>query len=215
MSANLRIQQVLRDRILGGVLLPGSRLDEHALAAEFEVSRTPVHEAIQRLASEGLVEIRARAGTLVARFDPAVLEEALFVWRALAVALAERACERAGPAELAALHAAVAALAGERTETARFRVLEYDFLDALARIAGVPGVAAQAARSKALLDRYRQLTLADQVWMDETVAGLGDVVRAIESRHSTRAALAMHRHLDQSVPLLAMARRLRPEFFAA
>lgn len=215
MSASQRIQQQLRDRILSGALLPGSRLDEHGIAAEFGVSRTPVHEAVQRLAAEGLVEVRARAGTRVARFAPAALDEALFVWRALAVALAERASERAGADELAALRAAWEALARQRAQAPAFRVAEREFLDRLARSAGVPGVAAQAASSKALLDRYFQLTLDHQVWMDETLSGLGEVVRAIESRHGTRAALAMHRHLDQAVPLLAMARRLRPEFFAA
>ncbi|HZX27550.1 MAG TPA: GntR family transcriptional regulator [Telluria sp.] len=215
MSASERIQEALRDRILGGELLPGSRLDEHGLAAEFEVSRTPVHEAVRQLAQDGLVEVRPRAGTYVARFSAAALEEALFVLRALAVALAERAAERASAEDLAALHGALEQLARQRAVAADFRAAEQVFLHLLARIAGVPGVAEQAARSKALLDRYRQLTLEAQAWMDEALTGLGEVVRAIESRHTTKAVLAMHRHLDQALPLLAMARRLRPEFFAA
>lgn len=62
-------QEVLLDRIrrlvLGGEFPPGALLPEAYLAQEFEVSRTPVREALKQLQQEGLVEIRPKVGTFV------------------------------------------------------------------------------------------------------------------------------------------------------
>ena len=65
LAEELRLQ--LADEIIGGVLEPGSALDEMNLARRFRVSRTPVREAIRQLAASGLVEARAHRGALVAR----------------------------------------------------------------------------------------------------------------------------------------------------
>lgn len=56
----------LRQRIVGGELPGGTRLYEVALAEELDISRTPVREAMSRLAEEGLLE-RARGGGFVVR----------------------------------------------------------------------------------------------------------------------------------------------------
>ena len=61
--------EALRDRILVNRLHPGDALGEVALTKEFGVSRTPVRQALQQLASLGLVEIRDGAGTFVTPID--------------------------------------------------------------------------------------------------------------------------------------------------
>jgi DNA-binding GntR family transcriptional regulator len=61
-----RIEQILREAILDGLLAPGSWLRESELARELAVSRTPVREALRRLAVEGLVTITAHQGAVVA-----------------------------------------------------------------------------------------------------------------------------------------------------
>jgi DNA-binding GntR family transcriptional regulator len=63
------VDQMVRaigDRIVTGVLRPGEKLDEAALAARFEVSRTPVREALGHLSAMGLVERRPNRGAIVA-----------------------------------------------------------------------------------------------------------------------------------------------------
>jgi len=55
----LTVVESLRRRIVEGELLPGQALSENLLAAEFEVSRTPVREALRILMEEGLVEMLA------------------------------------------------------------------------------------------------------------------------------------------------------------
>jgi DNA-binding GntR family transcriptional regulator len=57
----------LSDEIVRGALAPGTALDETTLARRFDVSRTPVREAIRMLAASGLVEVRAHRAAMVAR----------------------------------------------------------------------------------------------------------------------------------------------------
>ena len=64
----------LRDLIMGGQLTPGARLGEVELAERLGVSRTPVREALSRLAAEGLVEVVANRGARVATWTVAELE---------------------------------------------------------------------------------------------------------------------------------------------
>ncbi|WP_199227207.1 GntR family transcriptional regulator [Aminobacter sp. AP02] len=67
--------RLLEDDILNSVLKPGDRLDEQSLARRFEVSRTPVREALRHLASSGLVDIRKNQGATVKRLTTAELIE--------------------------------------------------------------------------------------------------------------------------------------------
>ncbi|WP_292623250.1 GntR family transcriptional regulator [Mesorhizobium sp.] len=63
------VDQMVRaigDRIVTGFLRPGEKLDEASLAARFDVSRTPVREALGRLSAMGLVERRPNRGATVA-----------------------------------------------------------------------------------------------------------------------------------------------------
>ena len=64
-AEELRLQ--LADEIVRGVLPPGSGLDETDIARRFNVSRTPVREALRQLVASGLVEARAHRGAVVAQ----------------------------------------------------------------------------------------------------------------------------------------------------
>ncbi|MGJ4888597.1 GntR family transcriptional regulator [Bradyrhizobium sp. HKCCYLRH3099] len=64
-AEELRLQ--LADDIVRGMLAPGAPLDETEIAKRFNVSRTPVREALRQLAASGLIEARAHRGAVVAR----------------------------------------------------------------------------------------------------------------------------------------------------
>jgi GntR family transcriptional regulator, rspAB operon transcriptional repressor len=72
-----------------GRLLPGERISDGALAEQFQVSRTPVREAIQRLRDLGLVEASASRYTRVATVTPKQTAQAMIVWTALYGALVD------------------------------------------------------------------------------------------------------------------------------
>src|SRR5881628_1286005 len=64
-AEELRLQ--LADEIVRGALPPGAALDETDIARRFNVSRTPVREALRQLVASGLVEARAHRGAVVAQ----------------------------------------------------------------------------------------------------------------------------------------------------
>lgn len=61
-----QVYMAIRDRITRGTLERGARIHQEDLAEELGVSRTPVREALRRLAAEGLVEMRTNRGARVA-----------------------------------------------------------------------------------------------------------------------------------------------------
>ena len=65
-SHALQLRDALEDEIVNGILKPGDRLDEAALAERFKVSRTPFREAFKYLVGSGLVETLPNRGTYVA-----------------------------------------------------------------------------------------------------------------------------------------------------
>ena len=88
---------VLRESILTRVFSPGDRLDIKALATQLGVSGTPVKDAINRLAAEGLIDIRPRSGTFVAEISPGVVAETFQIRRALECLAAETLVDRLTP----------------------------------------------------------------------------------------------------------------------
>ena len=64
-----KIRDVLEHEIISGLRMPGDRLDEPQLTRQFDVSRTPVREALVELATAGLVEMRPYRSAVVAEFS--------------------------------------------------------------------------------------------------------------------------------------------------
>lgn len=80
--AREQIYQTLRERIIVGAMAPGERVRDAALAEQLGVSRTPVREALQRLADEGLIETVSNRSTRVAALDPGQAEQIYpIIWR--------------------------------------------------------------------------------------------------------------------------------------
>jgi DNA-binding GntR family transcriptional regulator len=107
-----RLREAIEEEITTGKLLPGSRLDEAELAKRFNVSRTPIREALSLLLGEGLIETRPRRGVVVTRVTPQRLIEMFEVMAELEVMCAQLAARRMSEDELAAIESAHAACKG-------------------------------------------------------------------------------------------------------
>jgi DNA-binding GntR family transcriptional regulator len=110
----------MAEAILSGEFAPGYRLDEQLLAQRYNVSRTPVREALRQLATTGLIEIRPRRGAIVTRVTPAQLEELFVAMGELEATCARLAAMSMSPTErrrLQALHERMAD--SERQKDAR------------------------------------------------------------------------------------------------
>ncbi len=95
MSLTDKAYQALEERIVTLALAPGAVLSESALAASLGIGRTPIREALQRLAREGLVLIMPRRGVMVSEINVRDQLEALKVRRVLECLMAELAATRA------------------------------------------------------------------------------------------------------------------------
>lgn len=110
------VYRVLRDGIVNAAFPAGSRLNVEEIAKRLRVSRTPVHEALAILATEGLVEVQARKGTFVAAFTHEDFVETLAIRRALEVLASETACDHVDSEAIDALREQMTAM--ERLATA-------------------------------------------------------------------------------------------------
>ncbi len=91
----------LEERIVTLALKPGEFLSEHVLAEHLALGRTPIREALQRLAREGLVAILPRRGVLVTQSDAGQQLLVLEVRRELERLLARAGAKRASEAQRA------------------------------------------------------------------------------------------------------------------
>jgi DNA-binding GntR family transcriptional regulator len=98
-SETERVTRLLRGEILDGVRKPGERLVERELAGALDVSRVPVREALQALATDGLVTLRPRSWAVVREFtdsDIADLNEVRVAFEPLTFRLAAERRTREG-----------------------------------------------------------------------------------------------------------------------
>ena len=102
-NLNDQVYETLRQRILTRDPGPGAKLSLHELAAELGVSRSPVHHALTRLVSEGLLSVKARRGYFVTPVTSQALLEGYEVRLALELHAADVAVDTAADEQIAEL----------------------------------------------------------------------------------------------------------------
>jgi DNA-binding GntR family transcriptional regulator len=118
-----RVYSVLQERILNGDLEAGSRVHQANISQELGVSRTPVREALSRLAADGLVELLPNRGARVA--DVALEDMRISYEARLAIepVAARLAAERRSPDDLKRMKAALAEQRRARTTRAAYAAI--------------------------------------------------------------------------------------------
>ena len=99
-NLNDQVYETLKARLVSRELGPGEKVSLHELAATLGVSRSPVHHALTRLVSEGLLSVKSRRGYFVTPLTESALEEGYDVRLALELQAAESAIGRVGRAGL-------------------------------------------------------------------------------------------------------------------
>jgi DNA-binding GntR family transcriptional regulator len=104
-----QVYGVIRERILTGDLPRGARVHQEDVAADLGVSRTPVREALRRLAAEGLIEMRTNRGARVADLEPDDMRQPYDARLVVEPGAARLAAQRELPKPRARMRRAVAA----------------------------------------------------------------------------------------------------------
>lgn len=214
-SAAATIYRNLRAEIIALRRLPGEALAEKEIAQRYGVSRTPVREAVLRLADEGLIEIFPQSGTFVARIPLSDLPEAIAIRRTLEVATTRNAAALASRSQIATLRANLE-LQREK-EAIRdydgFHVADEAFHALLAEAAGHPGFWTVTLQVKVHIDRYRRLTLPARGRMAHIIEEHTAIVDAIEARNEETAVSALNHHLDDLERTIDEVRSTYPQYF--
>ena len=198
-TAAARIYTDLRTELVSLERRPGEPILETEIAASYGVSRTPVREAILRLADEGLVEIFPQSGILVSRIPLAALPEAIIIRRSLEDTTTRMAAARASSSQILSLQSILerqreAEAAADREA---FHQADDAFHATIADIAGYPGIWKLIVQVMVHVDRFRRLTLPQRGRMADVIAEHETIMAAIEARDAASAGAAMVRHLDR------------------
>ncbi len=111
----------IRSLVLNGEIAPGARLGQVELAERFGISRTPVREALRRLAGEGLVDFHSQRGFRVADLGLDAVMRRLEVRAIVEPGIARLAAERRDERDVELLHSSIA-----REQRARSGIAAHD-----------------------------------------------------------------------------------------
>lgn len=206
--------KALRQAIVSASLAPGARLDVDDIAGQLGVSLTPVRGAIQRLAAEGLVEIRPRSGTLVASLTWDDLKETFQIRAALESLAAELASQTLTPAHLRRLKDLLKALKKPlRTpqDRERHEQLNSEFHQVIINASGNRRLGELYTALHAHIQIAR-VHASESDWSSrqrQESAEHQAIVAALESHDAAAAADAVRRHVQRAADVLLAALRDR------
>ena len=188
----------LRDEIVSMRRKPGEGIAEKQIAESYGVSRTPVREAVLRLADDGLVEVFPQSGTYVSRIPLDRLPEAIVIRKALEEGTVRHAASRATAADIRALRANLELQERMRVsgDHEGFHQSDEAFHELLAEISGYPGFWTVIQQVKVQVDRCRRLTLPEPGRLLRVISEHTAVVEAIAAHDPERAVRSIAVHLD-------------------
>jgi DNA-binding GntR family transcriptional regulator len=191
--------------ITAGELLPEDTYSVYQLADLLGVSRSPVREALLRLAEAGLVRIDRNRGFQVLTPGPHDVEEIIDIRLALEPAAARRAADHATDADHAEIRAALAAMRDAALDEERFWVADHALHDRVIRAGGNQRAAAIIRKLRDTTALLGPRTTTAGRTLPEIADEHAPIVTAILHRDGAGAETAMRHHLQHTGQLLLRA----------
>jgi len=191
------LKETLEQEIVTGQLAPGVRLEEMGLADRFGVSRTPVREALNQLASIGLVEIRPRRGAVVAAFGLKEMMEMFEVMAELEGMCGQLSARRMTAEErtqLAACHERARAFA-EAEDHDGYYDANVCFHECIYQGSRNSFLAGQTRALRNRLAPYRRLQLRQHQRLSQSFAEHGEILETILQGDEVRARKLLSQHV--------------------
>ena len=194
-----RAYQLIRHKLITLELPPKTAIDEQVLMQDLELGRTPIREALQRLAAEGLVMVAPRRGMFVADISITDLQKIFEMRMVLEGFCARLAAERATEAQLAAMEALVQDLdrVPDDKDGKALMAVDEQFHELLY----------QAADNELLADTLRRLLAQSlRIWylvldrLDGVRAAMEQhiaITRALEARDGALAETIVQEHISE------------------
>ena len=210
-----RVYTALRNKILTMVFEPGFVLRKGALCEQLGVSRSPVTEALNKLSSDGLVDIIPQSATRVSQFSMFELREESFLREAVEVAAVAKVAQDCTQEQLTILsrNLKMQTLLVEDEDFQGFFEADLEFHELILGFTGFPKVAVTAGQISLQLHRARMLILPERGRPAEAVAEHHDILTGIKARDGDAARSAMSLHLRQLITRIEPLERQHPEYF--
>src|SRR3954471_3550314 len=203
LSETIRVR--LADEITSGHLKPGAEIEEQAVAERFNVSRTPVREALRDLAALGLVEIEPRRGVRVAAMTADRLGEMFEVMAETEALCARLATYRMTAVERLALQGLhrQSGEAVERGDVDRYDAFNRDFHSTLYQGTHNAFLADHAIALRLRLAPFRRAQFRGQQRLTESYEEHGELVRQLLRGDGEEVARLMRAHMLTASATLA------------
>jgi DNA-binding GntR family transcriptional regulator len=188
----------LSDEIVRGELAPGIALDEAGLAERFQVSRTPVREAIRLLAASGLVDVRPHRSAIVARPGRKQLLgmfEALCELEALCAGFAAERMSSVERTRLEKFHDSFGAVV-RAGDTLRYYELNDEFHSAIYAATGNAYLEKLTIETRARIAPFSRAQFRNLGRLGKSYSEHDDIVQAILRGARKEAADAMRGHIQ-------------------
>ncbi|CTQ57767.1 GntR family transcriptional regulator [Roseibium album] len=210
-----KVYLALQEAILSLQFLPGQVIRKGPVCEKLGVSRSPVSEAIARLANEGLVDVIPQSGTRVAYFSMEDIREGTFLRQALELASVAKVAEDRSEDQFAQINRnlRLQTLLVEDLDYSGFYQADEEFHALLMLFTGYPRLKTVARMVSLQVTRARMLLLPTPGRATETLDEHQAVVDAIRARDADAAQRAMRHHLGQLMPRIEALAETRPELF--
>ncbi len=216
-SASSRLYADLRDRIVRLELPPDTTLDRSELAEHYQVSQSPVREAIMRLEQDGLVQSFPQSRTEVTRIDVSRIHEEHFLRVAVECEIVRRLAEEKPQATITKIKGLVRlqeALVNDVDQADLFKQLDEAFHEALYEGVGQINLRDHIVGRSGHMARVRTLDLPKKGKMSAVLQGHLAIVEAIAAGDAPKAAAAMRKHLSGTIERLPDLRAESPHYFS-
>lgn len=196
-----RAYTMIRRSVVEFQLRPNERINEVQMAREFSLSRTPVREALNRLATEGFLSFVPNRGFF---FRAPNIDELVQIYEARSVlekGAFALSCKRATPAQVHALERFWRQALMEYRKRDPDRILELDetFHIDLATLSGNQEIVRQLVAINARIRFARRMEIERGPRHDSMIEAHGELVDALQSRASARGQKILSLHIAMSI----------------
>ena len=193
------IYEVLRKTILDVDIYDAEedmRLDERQLAEQLGISRTPIREALARLAQDGLVEIVPRKGVFIHRKSLPEILDMIVTWAALESMAAHMATSEASDADFRALRkfAMRHSSSVSRAELSEYSEANIKFHQMILELSGSELLRSTADDLLMHMHAVRRRAMGEDDRASRSVADHMEIIEALESRDSELASRLVREH---------------------
>ena len=207
--------RVIRENIVNLELAPGSMISEQDIANQLNLSRTPVHEAMQELSSTKIIEILPQRGSHVSLIDMDLVEEAVFARSTIERSITEMACTRATEKDIQELEENVTLQQFYLEKNNLDKIMELDnaFHKMMYKITNKMQCHYMIRLMSIHYDRIRELHL-HSFNPERIINEHKEILEAIRNKDGKAATDAVDRHLSRHHMQADEIKKKYPQYFA-